>query len=58
MDKQAKQANIYRTDTAHRGYLIRYSALSNMWWIEKDKTVIAYCTSLEDGKAQVNHLID
>jgi hypothetical protein len=47
-----------REVNAYRTYLICRNPISGIMWIEKDGIFICYVPSLEEGKCQINSLLD
>lgn len=45
-----------RSDVAYKGYLIRYSFTEDLYWIEKDKALIAWEPSVTAAKKDIDFL--
>ncbi len=43
---------------AYRGHLIRYNSLNGLWWIERDGSFLGYVKDEEDGRHQIDVLLD
>lgn len=41
----------------YRGYLIRYNMYAELYWIEKDRQLIARAKDIDDAKRQIDELL-
>lgn len=56
--REAERRGLPERDVAHRGYVIRHNPLLGTRWIERDGHRVSGCSSVEDGRAIINSLLD
>ena len=58
MDASYKSLLPELKDIPYKGYLIRFNALRNEYWVEKNGSHISYAQTIPQAKKMIDELVD